>query len=349
MKRALAKQPRDRFASAQEFRQHLMRIAGTLTNHPKTMSDTQIAESSSVYLDSAARQPAQDPLGSKGSTPGVLLPPKRRTSNLIVPAAVVTALVFGAGAYWVVSSRLNTLPLEVPAAIASNDQNPVPETAPEPPAIPLDQALTAATPSAVTPVGAAAPALEPVTNTAGSAIRISELSAPSAGVPGRPPETLPVTSPSVDAALPILGTPSVSPTATAASNTTSMTLDGATKDAPTATQEYTIKPGDTLSKIADTNKVDVRDLQWWNGFKDPDNLLVGKTLYLYERPGLQPKDKFFASLPKPSVSAPPPEPQTSAQAPTELQEPAAPPADSEAKQPAKKKTIKEFFRGIFHK
>lgn len=51
---------------------------------------------------------------------------------------------------------------------------------------------------------------------------------------------------------------------------------------PAITDPYRVKPGDTLSSIARRCGKTVRELQRWNGLRDPNKLAVGQTLYLSE-------------------------------------------------------------------
>jgi LysM repeat protein len=71
---------------------------------------------------------------------------------------------------------------------------------------------------------------------------------------------------------------------------------GGTAPQTSSSLEHIVQPGDTLSKIATFYGVTTRDLQWWNGIKNPNTLSVGQTVYLYERAGLPPKEEFFSSI-----------------------------------------------------
>jgi len=366
LNRALAKQPRERFASAQEFRQQLLEISGALTRHPKTMVETPHTETESTRLsapriDEAApaplETPAPLPVASFRPTP-----PARNALALVLTTITVMTVVLAAGiaVYLYLIPHGTTprvevatgadiaTPLEpVDASVPSTTPTTVavtPVTGPEsssPPVAP-DAGMTGNTQTPETT--ATSPSVQ-VSDLAGAAPKVSvvdlgygalDFPTPKVGAPAIMPPSIDLpagrseeTGPAVSATTQPAGTPEPSP------------------DASATPREYKVKPGDTLLKIAEANKVDAKDLQWWNGLKDPNNLIVEQTLYLYARPDLPSKEKFFASIPKPAPAAPPSAPKAAPApepAPTPVQTTPAPPT----KQPAKKKNIKEFFHDLFH-
>jgi LysM repeat protein len=265
---------------------------------------------------------------------------------LVATVLAVVAMAAGAVAYWYVSSRGTTPHIEVATApdvpsVPADDMTPpiVPDT--PAPAVSDASTPTTSAPPVPADAGISPSTTIPDTKIGGPDVKVSDL-------PGSTPNVsiVDLGFGNSEGQGRITDIPLLAPTSTD-------TPDKTTSKAPEASaqetaREYKVKSGDTLSKIADANKVDVKDLQWWNSLKDPNNLVADQTLFLYERPGLQPKDKFFASIPKPAPTPPPTTPKV-AQTPEVPQEPAAPPPAKETKQPPKKKTVKEFFQGIFHK
>ncbi len=73
-------------------------------------------------------------------------------------------------------------------------------------------------------------------------------------------------------------------------------------DSP-ASREYVVRTGDSLSTIAGRHGVSVRDLQWWNEIPNPDSILAGQTLRLYQGGDLPSRDRFFAQLARASQPA----------------------------------------------
>ena len=58
------------------------------------------------------------------------------------------------------------------------------------------------------------------------------------------------------------------------------------------TQEYVVKPGDTLSKIAKAHQTSVQELVQLNGIKNPDRISVGQTIQLH--PPIQSSESALA-------------------------------------------------------
>jgi serine/threonine-protein kinase len=75
-------------------------------------------------------------------------------------------------------------------------------------------------------------------------------------------------------------------------------------------REHIVQPGDSLSKIAGQYGIGVGDLQWWNGIRNANTLSVGQSLKLYASDNLPPRDEFFAQIAQ--GSSQPQEPPASA-------------------------------------
>ena len=50
---------------------------------------------------------------------------------------------------------------------------------------------------------------------------------------------------------------------------------------PTGIQRHVVRPGDTLSELAATFGMDVKELKKINGLRDPDRISVGQELFYY--------------------------------------------------------------------
>ena len=109
-----------------------------------------------------------------------------------------------------------------------------------------------------------------------------------------------------------------------------------------AGREHVVQPGDSLSKIAGQYGISARDLQWWNGIRNANTLSVGQSLKLYATSGLPPREQFFAEIAQantkpPEQAAPPPQSdQPPIVADTTPSEPPAADEPSETNNPVKK-------------
>ncbi|MBX7254941.1 MAG: protein kinase [Candidatus Hydrogenedentes bacterium] len=108
--------------------------------------------------------------------------------------------------------------------------------------------------------------------------------------------------------------------------------------------EYVVQAGQTLSKIASLYQLDVRDVQWWNGLKDANNLSVGQTLYLHKPEGLPPRDKFFAEIAPPAPTAPETETVATPLVPSETTPEVSAPAEEKKPEKPKKRGWWPFSR-----
>lgn len=79
---------------------------------------------------------------------------------------------------------------------------------------------------------------------------------------------------------------------------------------------YTIKKGDTLTKIARANNTTVAELARINGIKDPNKIRAGATLNLTETPAAAPAPAPAPAAPMPAPVAATPAPTTAAPTPT---------------------------------
>ncbi len=144
-------------------------------------------------------------------------------------------------------------------------------------------------------------------------------------------------------------------------------VEGATVQSPDELKTYTVKSGDTLSKIAKENNTTVEDLRWWNDILNPYSLKVGQDLKLYAAADIKPKEQFLseasaaekarkqAAAAKAAESGTP-APQESAPAPSsggtlEGQFKGNPvgPATPPAKKPEEKKPKRGLFKGLFNR
>lgn len=235
--------------------------------------------------------------------------------------------------------------------------------------------VTGQTPMGVVPV--------PVAPPAGDASQLNASVVPGvAPVPGTTPLTAEAnqqgvtgtTAPGTDpGAAPATTAEQVPPTmiATAQPNALSPTgtpvvVEGATVQSPEELKTYTVKSGDTLSKIAKANNITVEDLRWWNDILNPYSLKVGQDLKLYAAADIKPKDQFLSEASaaekarKEAAAAKAAEsgasaPQESAPAPSSGETlegqfkgtpvaPATPPAKQEEKKPKR-----GLFRGMFNR
>ncbi|MCC6152890.1 MAG: LysM peptidoglycan-binding domain-containing protein, partial [Candidatus Hydrogenedentes bacterium] len=143
-------------------------------------------------------------------------------------------------------------------------------------------------------------------------------------------------------------------------------VGGATVQSPEEMKTYTVKSGDTLSKIAKANNITVEDLRWWNDILNPYSLKVGQDLKLFAAADIKPKEQFLSEASaaekarKEAAAAKAAEsgtsaPQESAPAPSSGETlegqfkgnpvgPATPPAKPEEKKPKR-----GFFKGIFNR
>lgn len=362
LKRALAKKTADRIQTAKAFREEMIAITGVGDTMSRLNATVQLGSASSVKPQSSL-QPGVSPLSTQtffgGNTMQRLARYRRSMRVLGVGVAfVVVALI--ATAVMMMRGPANKGDVQV----AGNQ--PVGEV--------VSGALTQ--PIAAAPVPPAG--LEQGTTVAPATP--TDISNPVASVPG---EQQAGTGAPIEAALtpgtaPPQGTEQAAASMLAYNQPNAMTppapagtpviIEGATVQTPTGEpvpagetgKEYTVKSGDTLSKIAGANSITVEDLRWWNNILNPYSLKVGQVLKLYAAPDLQPKEQFLAqavaaekarkeAAAKSQEVAPAPQPSAPSTGGTlESQfkgtpvEPAPPPAKKD------EKPKRGLFRGILH-
>jgi LysM repeat protein len=143
-------------------------------------------------------------------------------------------------------------------------------------------------------------------------------------------------------------------------------VEGATVQSPEELKTYTVKSGDTLSKIAKANNITVDDLRWWNDILNPYSLKVGQDLKLFAAADIKPKEQFLSEATAAEKARKEAAATKAAESGTAAPQESAPsnsggtlegqfkgnpvgPATPPAKKPEEKKPKRGFFKGIFNR
>ncbi len=277
--KALAKHPTERFASARDFRDALLRLSAAQPNTmPSGVGAGVLARTAPLNIPApVSGVDTAPPLDATGTTLRPFKQARRAMTGAFVAVGVIlflgVALILFGPAKWSPFARLTgpapsegtiVYPLAPPPPVAA----PLPALAlptQVPTSAPAVPATTDASPAATpgnTAIAEALPMAPPLDTLAVAAVVVGDGSA----------------APGATVGAPAGGTPA------AAAGTVSTT--------PT----YVVQRGDTLPKIAASQNVDVKDLQWWNRLKSTRSIWPGQTLYLYPRPDLPDKNAFFEGL-----------------------------------------------------
>jgi len=308
LKKALTKKSSERLQTAKAFREELIGLTGVGDTMSRLNATMQMGSAASVEPPSTVK-PGLRSLASQtfigGNTMQRVARYRRSVRVLGIGVAVVlTALVTSA---WFMFGGPDT-PSGSQVAVASGTKQVVgtglveqPLPKPEPlPAVPV----TGVAPANVPPVsGNVNIAEQPVLSAlgvAGDTGTVDPNMLQASLVPGVPPTTavgqqgIEQTAAAAAAyaayqqQLALNTPPAAAPVVESAQVTSGAeaTSDGA--------REYVVVGGDTLSKIAGNNGVELSDLQWWNEIINPSSLSVGQTLVLYAKPDLGSKADFMA-------------------------------------------------------
>lgn len=261
IERALAKNPAERFPSARAFLAALATCpvslaADTARVSPIHLDDT--AAACSLVVESGLEKGATRPFVSDTRRPA-----SARRTRLFRTAGSVAAILVVSVCAWLLARGGNEGGSELsggPSVTSPNQQQ--------------ESALGA-------PSSSDTSALEPDI--------LSTLSPGSPAQPYLPSPTTPADAPSTEPASALAA--SLAPTPQShgqqpGAGDSSATSVVAGTQASNVGPTYVVKSGDSLSKIAKETGRNATDLARWNLLERPDNLEVGQTLYLYERPNL---------------------------------------------------------------
>ncbi|MBM3290210.1 MAG: LysM peptidoglycan-binding domain-containing protein, partial [Candidatus Hydrogenedentes bacterium] len=321
LKHALAKKTAERIQTAKAFREELIKLTGVGDTMSRlNVATVQLASASSAQVTQPA-QPGMAPLSTQTSFGGntiMRLARYRRSVRVLGAGVAFVAIAIIATAFMMFRGGGGD-----PTEVASNE--PVgdvvsgaltqpSDTAPQPGVPPADpNAPIPGTPTVAIPTTAPTAQQPGVTPPTDPSQPVSAPPAPGTTTaatppatdpanPGVPPTTTtsttpPAEAPSTDPAMLASNQPNAAtPGAPVIVGGATVQTPGGDAVAPTgAPMEYTVKSGDTLSKIAAANSITVEDLRWWNNILNPYSLKVGQSLKLAASADIQPKEEFLAA------------------------------------------------------